>query len=321
MLKMDAKGFNEVRQWVYRNARHLELMIWKYEFENGSKEAVLDALSFYQNADGGFGNALEPDNWNPNSTPYSTANAISRLKTIGYADVQHPIVSGILRFLNSGAYFTENGWEWSIPTNNDYPHAPWWNFEQADSTTEFGLSCDIAGFVLSVCQKDSELYNKAVTVIQNIVNRLRNSIECDTAGGNVHRVCDLVETLQKYDMLDKFDAAFLPEASKKMVAQAIGMDSEKWVEVGSSPLEYITNPDSVFYNDYKDAVQHELDCLIETRPKQSVWGIGWSWYDNQEKYANAFSISENWWKSDIALSNIRILKHFNRLDLHEPSHT
>ena len=314
MLKMDAKGFNEVRQWVYRNARYIELALWQSEFENGSKEAVLDALSFYQNEDGGFGNALEPDNWNPNSTPYTTGHAIKILKTIGFLDSRHPILSGILRFLDSGAYFSENGWDWSIPTNNDYPHAPWWNFERADSTTEFGLSCDIAGFILSVCQKDSDLYNKAVTVIQNIIARLRNSIECDTAGGNVHRVCALAETLQKYDMLDKFDASFLPEAARKMVAQAIGMDNSTWDNVGSSPLEYIEQPDSVYYSEHSDAVQHELDRLIKSRPNQGVWGIGWTWYGNQEKYANAFAISENWWKSGIAISNMRILKNFNRLE-------
>lgn len=49
----------EVRQWMYRNARHVEVCLWNYLFENGTKEAVINALSFYQNKDGGFGNALE----------------------------------------------------------------------------------------------------------------------------------------------------------------------------------------------------------------------------------------------------------------------
>lgn len=39
--------------------------LWQYHFENGSQEAVLLALSFYQNDDG-FGHALEADSWNPN---------------------------------------------------------------------------------------------------------------------------------------------------------------------------------------------------------------------------------------------------------------
>ena len=314
MLKMDAKGFDEVRRWMHRNARHLELTLWRHEFENGGREAVLDALSFYQNEDGGFGNALEPDSWNPNSAPYTTAHAIGILTKIGFTDVRHPIVNGILRFLDGGAYFSENGWEWSIPTNNDYPHAPWWNFRRADSATQFGLSCDIACFVLSVCEKDSALYGKTVTVIQNIVDGLRKPIEYDVAGGNVHGICNLAQALRKHDMLEKFDAAFLPETAKKMVANAIGLDDTKRKEVGRSVLEYAGNPESVYYNDYKDAAQQELDLLIQTRPGRSVWGINWTWYENMEKYTDAFAISENWWKGIRAVSNMRVLKSFNRLE-------
>lgn len=46
---------------VYRNARPLDFARWQYHFENGGKEAVLRALSYYQNKDGGFGYALELD--------------------------------------------------------------------------------------------------------------------------------------------------------------------------------------------------------------------------------------------------------------------
>jgi len=314
MQKLNKNDFNEVRQWIYRNARHIELTLWQYEFENGSQEAVLNALSFYQNEDGGFGNTLEPDSWNPDSTPYTTSIAISMLKMIDFTDIKHPIVSGILRFLDSGAYFTENGWLWSIPTNNDYPHAPWWNYESDDATTEFGLSAELACFIFSVCKKDSALYKKASTVVQNIINRLRQSIECDAVGGNVSGICMLVETLEKLDLLDTFDAAFLLEAAKKMVANAIVTDSSKWIQYGGYPHEYVQDPDSVYYSDYKDAVQQELDYLIKTRPSQAVWGITWTWFDNMEKYEKAFTISENWWRSFHAIWKIRFLKSFDRLE-------
>ena len=79
---MSKDTYYMIKTWVYRNARNIELSLWKYYFECGSKEDVISALSFYQNEDGGFGNALEPDNWNPNSTPYTTLNAISILKDI-----------------------------------------------------------------------------------------------------------------------------------------------------------------------------------------------------------------------------------------------
>ena len=52
-----------IRRWIERNARPLEWALYRQKFENGSESAVLEALSAYQNPDGGFGYALEPDDW------------------------------------------------------------------------------------------------------------------------------------------------------------------------------------------------------------------------------------------------------------------
>ena len=57
--------FKKAREFMYRNARPLDLARFQYHFENGSKEAVINALSYYQNEDGGFGHAVEADCWNP----------------------------------------------------------------------------------------------------------------------------------------------------------------------------------------------------------------------------------------------------------------
>jgi hypothetical protein len=55
-------AFEEIRGWVSRNARPLDFALWRYHFEGGSAEDVLRALALYQNADGGFGKGIEPDN-------------------------------------------------------------------------------------------------------------------------------------------------------------------------------------------------------------------------------------------------------------------
>ena len=315
MLKLSSKDFIEIRQWMYRNARHLELVQWQYEFENGRKEAILEAMLFYQNEDGGFGNGFEPDNWNPNSTPYMTMFAIDILKNIGATDVNHLVLSGILRFLDSGTHFTEKGWDWSIPTNDEYPHAPWWNYDPEHSVQEFGLSAEIASFILQVCEKNSSLYNKGITVAKYIIERLKISIECNAEGGNVTGANMLLEALQKLDLLGELNGEFLPEAVKKMISSAIVTDSSKWEEYGGRPLGFIETPNSVYYNEYKDIVQKELDYLIESRSKQGVWGLTWTWFDNIEKYEKAWAISENWWKCLVAIGNLRYLKNFDRLEI------
>ena len=55
--------------------------------------------------DGGFGHALEPDSFNPNSAPIETWQATKVLQQVGYGDSSHPIIQGILRYLGRAAAF------------------------------------------------------------------------------------------------------------------------------------------------------------------------------------------------------------------------
>ena len=121
--------FKKAKEFIYRNARPLDLARWQYHFENGSREPVLKALSYYQNEDGGFGHALEADAWNPNSSPIQTWCAIEILREINFTDAEHPMMQGVLTYLASGKDFEGKFWYNTVKSNNDYPHAPWWHTE------------------------------------------------------------------------------------------------------------------------------------------------------------------------------------------------
>lgn len=71
---------------MYQNARPLDLALWQYHFENGSRDTVLSILQCYQNSDGGFGNTIDPDNWNPDSTAYNAQIVIKMLRQIDFVD-------------------------------------------------------------------------------------------------------------------------------------------------------------------------------------------------------------------------------------------
>lgn len=96
-MKLSKSDFELTKNWIYRNARHLDLARWRYHVEGGCKTEVLNALFAYQNSDGGFGHALEVDSWNPNSTPIQTAEAIKILQEIDFTDPKNPLIQGILK--------------------------------------------------------------------------------------------------------------------------------------------------------------------------------------------------------------------------------
>ncbi|MCL2833311.1 MAG: hypothetical protein FWD78_09095 [Treponema sp.] len=312
MKNLGKKAFEEIRLWIYRNARQIELAIWQYEFENGCKEQVLSALAQYQNDDGGFGNALEPDCWNPGSSPYTTLNAIGILNDINFFDTAHPLMRSIFEFLESGAYSNENGWLFSIPSNNEYPRAPWWTYDPAVNEFEHtGVTAGIVCFLLQFAERKSGLYKKASGLAEKLLLKIREPGNLGDMG--LTGYCQLSGTLSKLGLTDQYGAAFLPALLRELVNKAIVRNDSKWVNYGIRPSQFIASPDSPFYAENEDIVQKELDYLIETRPQNNVWGITWNWHENFNKYQEEFAISKNWWKASGAIGKLKFLRNFGRL--------
>lgn len=112
------------KDFIYRNARLLDRTLFALLFEKGTEDAVLGALRAYQNSDGGFGNAIEPDIRCPDSQPVGVEMAFHVLDYIdGFAD---PMVRRACDFLMSIST-PEGGVPNALPTLQAYPHAPWWN--------------------------------------------------------------------------------------------------------------------------------------------------------------------------------------------------
>ncbi len=313
MKKLTLLAFQEIRRWMYRNARPVDLAVWQYHFENGSREAVLKALSFYQNEDGGFGYALEADSWNPGSSPYTTLNALNMLKSIGFLDMRHSMLQGILRYFDNCPYCSEAGWYFGIPSNNDHPHAPWWTFnEQANAYESIGLTAEIAGFILLHGDKESGLYGKALAFADAIIDKLRALDKHGDMG--VGGYCVLLDCIQKAGLNGRYDCDFLKRTLATLVHDTIERDTSKWVYYGVRPSNYIHSPESPYYKKNEGILLTELDYLIDTRPLHGVWPITWSWFDNNDKYPKEFAISENWWKAVKATEKVLLLKNFGRLE-------
>ena len=313
MKLLTAKVYQEIKVWMYRNARPIELALWQYYFENGSKEAVLNYLSYYQNEDGGFGNALEADSWNPNSSPYTTVKAINLLKKIEFEDNEHPIIKGIMKYLESNEHSSEQGWNFNIPSNNDYPHAPWWTYKnEVNSVEGIGVTAEIVGFIFRHYSKDSDMYNKAFELTEYLLGKLYNTESYGDMG--IGGYCELLEDMEQAELSCDFDLDALKDKLVPVVNFAIVRDTSKWENYSVRPSEYITSPESIFYEYNEFIVSQELDYLIETRPQNNVWDITLSWFENNAIYAKEFAISENWWKASKAIEKMNFLRKFNRIE-------
>ncbi len=298
--------YDEVRNWMLRNARPVELALWRCHFEGGSPEALIEALAAYQNEDGGFGHALEADNWNPGSTPIATWTAIKYMLAVGFDDMTHPIYQGVWQYLASGKDREDYGWRFSVPENDNWPRAPWWSYGEKNNQDNFAnVTVGLAAFILKYGQEDSELFHQARSDAQRLLALLMDK---GTAG----------EALEGYDFLlaamwEK--GVPVPVGAEEMLLQrqnaAIGRDPAQWKNYVPRPSRFIHDAKSPLYRANEDIVQAEVAYLKEIRQSGGVWPITWKWF-GMEQYDREFAISENWWKGLVAIENMLFLKAFDK---------
>lgn len=302
------KVYQEILEWMHRNARPLELSLWRYYFEAGTKDAVIAELAYYQNGDGGFGQALDPDNWNPESSPYNVQFAVKLLRGIGFTDIKHSIYQGLFRYLEETEFHRDYGWMFTVPSNEGHPHAVWWDYsEEANACQSTGTTASLCGFILRFGERDTKLYTRAVQYAELLISKLRVTTELGDMG--VSGYCELLEDVEASGLTDNFDYGYLKEKVPQLVREKILKEKDNFM---ANPLEFITSPESRYYKENIPEVEAALDLLIEIRPDKGVWGIPWEWY-NGNKYPKEFAISENWWKGAKAVEKLLQLRNFNRL--------
>lgn len=117
--------FARAEAFIWSNARLLDRHLFAFHFRGGPREAVLHTLRAYQNPDGGFGNALEPDIRCPESQPVPVQHALEVLDAVG---PEPALIARLCDFLQ-GITTEEGGVPWLLPSALGYPRAPWWQTE------------------------------------------------------------------------------------------------------------------------------------------------------------------------------------------------
>jgi hypothetical protein len=134
ILKLSKESFLKAKAFIFEQARPLEQALFQYHFENGSTEEVIFRLNQFQNNDGGFGNALEPDIRLPQSSVIATTIGLQILREIN-TDTKAIEVQNAIKYLLKQYDPSINAWHNVSQIVNNYPHAPWWTFK-----TEHGLT-------------------------------------------------------------------------------------------------------------------------------------------------------------------------------------
>lgn len=294
--------YRQARRFLYRNARPLDLARWNFHFENGSRGAVLDALAAYQNEDGGFGGALEPDCWNPHSSPVQTWTAAEILREIGFTDKTHPLVRGILRYLAGGDAFDGHTWANCVPSNNDFPHAPWWQYTP-DAPLSYNPTASLAGFLLRFADAGSLLHGCGCLLAQEAFCWF----EANAPLESFHTAAcflELYEDLKLSGAAVPVDSAAFRALLARQLAASVTADAAAWENAYvCKPSLFLHSRESEFYPLLCEAAAQECRFLDDTQAPDGSWALTWQWSDYPEQWA----VSKNWWKGDQIVKNALFL--------------
>jgi hypothetical protein len=293
MTTFTPTAFEAARHYLFLNARLIERLRFAFHFGNGRTAPILSALRAYQNEDGGFGLALEPDLRGPMSEPQHVEIAFWMLDEIGAFDDQ--MVGRAYEWLAANST-DEGGVPFVLDDVDDAPHAPWWQPETgADGRllASINPTAPIAG-LLHAHGVDHPWLATATEFCWNRIADMKVAHAYDT-------MC-ILAFLERVDDRARAEAEFERLADALRATIALDPDAEGHVH---SPLDVAPRPDSMAARLFEQAdVDRHLDALIESQAEDGGWLANFPMWT---------PIVAHEWGGYITIQNLKVLRNWGRL--------
>jgi len=291
MVLMNKPDIEAARSFIAANARVIDRRRFERMFEDGAASPVRDAVAAYRNADGGFGNGLEPDCRAPGSQPGTVAVALRIMDEADAWDIS--LVTGACDWLAS-VEPTGGGTSFVEPTVDGWPHAPWWvpQPDQSPSPIATGMltgTLHARGFA-------HPWLDRATDAMWTMIDGLAEPGPYDMLG--------VVAFLQYVPDRDRAKAAFGQISKVLLNPDVVALDPEAPGEV-HSPLEYAPAPGwlarELFGTRVIDA---HLDHLARSQRDDGGWTFNWlAWSPAAERE----------WRGFLTVDALRVLRANGRL--------
>ena len=279
------------RDFILRNARLLERATFAAHFDGAPTGPVKRALAAYQNDDGGFGNALEPDKRDPHSQPVDVQFALETMDVVGDFDIA--MAKRACAWLTSVSS-DDGGVPFALPTVNDYPHAPWWDTE-ADPPGNLNPTAAIVGVLLKH-RVEHPWVAKAEAFCWSAIPKINRT--------EFHELMPVIAFLSHTADRKRAAKAMDDVLARIAAPDAVALDPDASGYV-HMPLEWAPTPQSPCRKLFSDAViARHLDALAARQKDDGGWPISW------DPISTAVGIE---WRSIRTVEALRTLKAYRRL--------
>jgi hypothetical protein len=310
MKRLSHEAFDRARQFLKTQARPLDRAVFEHLFEAAPAESVIAELAHFQNEDGGFGQALEPDLRTPSSSALATGMGLRLLKELE-CSADHPMVRQAVSYLLAAFDHQAKVWRVAPHDTNAFPHAPWWHDEDGSLARTFD------GFLIIPRAEIVGLLHHFASLVpaewlNDVTERTVTDIEAikalGTGGGD-----DLSYTLSlaETEELPRHFRHRLIARIRAVVPTVVSRDPQEWDSYCISPLKLASSPQSIVADLLWDDLQTHLDYQIDHQTPEGTWDPVWTWGDF---YPDVWEQAKLEWRGHLTLDTLITLRAFERIE-------
>ncbi len=283
---------------------------FRHAFEGAAAGEVLDALCAYQNGDGGFGRALEPDCRAPDSSVLATMMALRVLHELAVPAEETLLISAV-DWLRAHLHTDLDGsvWPFLPPQAEAHPHAPWWNqAEPGELARTFG------GFRVNPrAEIVGRLWHWPELLPEGLLAQLtleaRDSMLAGLEKGDVNGHAAAAVFAGTLDIAGDHRLPVL-EYLADVLPGRVQTTPDEFAQYGLNPLMVAPTPEHPLAHALEEPLSTALLHLITSQAEDGSWGPGWNWLG---QFPEDWPTAEAEWRSALTLDALLTLKAWGRL--------
>ncbi|MEW6420934.1 MAG: hypothetical protein AB1511_04295 [Deinococcota bacterium] len=309
--RLSPEAFTRARAFLLERGRPLEAAHFRHVFEGGKPEAVLAALRTYQNTDGGFGQALEPDVRAPESSVLATATALRVLHDL-HVPATEPLLAAAVAWLRAQLRVEASGSLWPLlpPEAEAHPHAPWWNqTEPGELARTFGgFRVNPRAEIVAQLHLWPDLLPEGLLSLLTVEARDAVLEGLNPGDVNGHHVAAVfaqtpeVPALHREPVLDYLEDVLPTRVSRT---------PQDFAAYGINPLAMAPTPASPLARPLEEPLAAALTHLLTSQSADGSWAPNWSWGG---QFPEVWPQAELEWRSVRTLEALLTLGAWGRLE-------
>jgi len=251
---------------------------------------------------------LEPDFRLPFSSPMATSIGLRHLSKVeGYKN-EEEIIKPAINYLESEFNESRNGWFAMSQEVNNYPHTPWWHYDEQKGMTVIDNNWgNPSAELLSYLYKYKEYLSKIDVdyIVEYAIQYIENKVTFASEN-------ELFCYIKLFEVLPDEKKKKLKYNIADGISQVIEYDRNKWKEYVPLPLDFVPSPEKESFGVKDSKIEENLDYYIELIEGSEEGLLIPPWGDSF--YQDGLKPAYKEWQGILTLEVLKRLDNYNRID-------